>query len=53
MSLSNIRIGGRLYGGFAALIFFAVALAGIGVLLLNHDHLSFMESAMSRLAAAA
>jgi methyl-accepting chemotaxis protein len=31
MSLNNIRIGGRLYSGFGALILFSVALAGFGV----------------------
>jgi methyl-accepting chemotaxis protein len=31
MSLNNIRIGGRLYSGFGALIFFSIALAGFGV----------------------
>jgi methyl-accepting chemotaxis protein len=31
MSLNNIRIGGRLYGGFGVPILFGVALAGFGV----------------------
>jgi methyl-accepting chemotaxis protein len=31
MSLGNIRIGARLYSGFAALIFFSIALASFGV----------------------
>jgi methyl-accepting chemotaxis protein len=31
MSLFNLRIGGRLYGGFGALVLFGIALAGFGV----------------------
>jgi methyl-accepting chemotaxis protein len=31
MSILNLRIGGRLYGGFGALVLFGVVLAGFGV----------------------
>jgi methyl-accepting chemotaxis protein len=31
MSIFNLRIGGRLYGGFGALVLFGVVLAGFGV----------------------
>src|SRR5579863_6165033 len=31
MSISKIRIGGRLFGGFGALVLFGVVLAGYGV----------------------
>ncbi len=31
MSIFNLRIGGRLYGGFGALVLFSVALAGFGI----------------------
>jgi methyl-accepting chemotaxis protein len=45
MSLNNIRIGGRLYSGFGALILFSVALAGFGVwqLWAIRDQVALME----------
>jgi hypothetical protein len=31
MSIFNLRIGGRLYGGFGTLVLFGAVLAGFGV----------------------